>query len=491
MLVRVTTKRAGIYGRNSHGEAKSIEDQLRLGWAAVAENGWVVPEGGEYSDDSSASRYRSKERDDWARLLVDLDTGALDVLVLWKSARGSRDDVEWLLMLRQCRTRGVLIHVMADRRTYDPRISRDWKTLAEDGIAAAYYSEELSENVLRGVRDAAILGQPAGRPSFGYDRRYDEETQRPMRVPNQHVPIVVEIFDRLDMLTPISVLERDFRARDLPSPRGKWTRRTIRVIAGNPSYIGKREYRGELYEAQWPAIVDERVFWRVQSLLASPERKTTRPGSGKYLLSYVAVSPCGSHIARGNGKRDQYGCVEDGCTYIPRIEADEIVTLAILARLDQPDARQLYAQDDARIAAAMAEADRYRLQLEEARVSFESPDGISAEALARKERALLPLIEDASRRSRGAGVSGALDRLISADDKAAAWAALEMAARREVVKALARVVIGKPTQRLPRLSPRDVRLTEAAARLGGSSWVGDPRSWRELGGFRLTAERSA
>jgi DNA invertase Pin-like site-specific DNA recombinase len=476
-------KRAGIYGRNSSANEKSIADQLTLGRAAVSRNGWILA--GEYSDDSSASRYRSKERDDWARLLADLTAGQLDVLVLWKSARGSRDEVDWFLLLRACRERGVLIHVMADRRSYDPRLSRDWKTLAEDGVASAYYSEELSENVRRGIREAAVAGTPHGRPSFGYDRKYDGDG-RPLRVPNEHVPIVRELFDRLDMLTPISVLEKDFQARNLPSPRGKWSRRTIRVIAGNVAYIGKRLFDGEIRDAQWPAIVDEDVFWRVQQLLSAPERKTTRPGSGKYLLSYIAVSSCGGHVALGS--RDRYGCDADGCTYIRRADADAVVTALILARLGQPDARQLYAQNDALVKAARAEADRYRVQLEEARRSFELPDGISAEALARKEHALLPLIQDADRRSRGAGVNAALDELIDADDKAAAWARLEVAARRQVVKTLARVVVGRPAGRLRRSADAGARLTEAAVRLDGSTWVGDSRTWRELGGLVLPEE---
>lgn len=475
--------RAGVYGRNSKGEAKSIADQLDLGLITVQEQGWTLA--GKYSDDSSASRYRTKDRDEWTRLLADLAAGALDVLVLWKSARGSRDEVEWFLMLRRCRDRGIGVHVMADRRTYDPRVSRDWKTLAEDGVNSAYYSEELSENVRRGVRQAAIAGGVHGRIAFGYERHYHERTGRfTEQVPGANAPIVREIFDRLGLHCPISELERDFRKRDLTSPSGlEWKRNTIRTIATNVAYIGKRSHDGEIYDAGWPPLVDEELFWRVQEYLGRPERMKTKPGAAKYLLSYIAAAePCGGlmkNIMRNRpGSGDRYGCERDGCVSIARSDADEMVEKLIVARLSRPDARDLFATDDTAARAAGAEAARYRTQLEEARRSFEAPDGISAEALARKERSLLPLIEDADKRKQ-ASSRGVLDELVNADDVQATWDGLSTAARREVVPMLATVVIGPPSRRLSRHASALDRQEEAALRLGGSRWVGDTKTWGE------------
>jgi site-specific DNA recombinase len=471
--------RAGIYGRNSKANEKSIDDQLKLGRAAVGREGWTLA--GEYHDDSSASRYRTKERDDWARLLADLAAGALDVLVLWKPARGSRDAIEWLQMLEGCRSRGTRIHVMAHRRTYDLSLPSDWETLAVEGIKSASYSDQLSEDVTRGVREAAIVGAPHGRVAFGHDAVYDPVTGRPGRVPNAHAPIVREIIERLDKLTPISALEREFRERGLPSPSGKpWRRNTIRILATNLAYIGIRRHEGEDHRAQWPAIVDEEMFWRVQALLNQPERKTTRPGSAKYLLSYIATAPCGAHIQRVSGKPgalDRYACTQNGCVSIVRGEVDEIVEEVILGRLALPDARAVFTEDDTKTKAAKAEASRYRAQLEEARVSYESPDGISADALARKERSLLPLIKEADARARPVGTAGVLEELLSAEELRAAWQGLEMAARRSVVALLVQVRIGPPAQRGRRTADPVERLAQTFARLGASTWARDSTPW--------------
>lgn len=470
--------RAGIYGRNSKGEAKSIADQLDLGRTAVAEHGWTPA--GEYSDDSSASKYRTKEREDWAKLLADLTAGALDVLVLWKPARGSRDELDWFPLLRTCADRGVLIHVIADDRTYDPSKSRDWKTLAEDAVAASHYSRDLSENVARGMRAAARKGKPTGRPTFGYTRTFDPASGALAgQEPNEHAPIVREIFTRVAAHTPINRLMDDFRARDLPSPSGKpWQRNTIRTIATNISYVALRkrppsDVPGDPYPASWEPLVDEATFWRVQEILAAPERKTTKPGKAKYLLSWLARTPCGSHLTRHSGRAtspETYRCADDGCVSIRMAEADQIVASVLVATLRREDARAMFIRDDEQAAEARAEAARHRMRLEDARRSAEAPDGISMEALARIERSLGPLIEDAERRGRPAGTDGLVEDALAAPDPQAFWDGLDVAARKQLVGTFAEVRVGRPTSRLARHEVPEVRLLEAARRLAGSIW---------------------
>ncbi|KUL22343.1 recombinase family protein [Actinoplanes awajinensis] len=473
--------RAGVYGRNSKGEAKSIEDQLDLGREAVAGKGWMLA--GEYQDDSSASLYRQKERENWARLITDLHARKLDVVVLWKIARGSRDEIDWFPLLRACAEMGILIHVLADRRTYDPSDDRDWKTLADEAVNASYYARALSKDVRRGVDKAAAEGRPHGRPPLGYTAEYDDK-RRPRWTPNERADTIREIFARLDAHTPIITLVDDLRARDVPGPTGPgWHRNSLRAIARNRAYAGIRRHRGTDYPAQWAAIVPEAQFWRVQALLSAPERRTTRPGSAKWLLTNIAQAPCGgrlgSHDERA-GHRPRLKCLADSCVGIVREDLDAVVERLILARLALPNARGLFARDSADLEQAQAEQARYEQQLEEARQSFEAVDGISAEALARKERALAPLIEDAKRRARPDGVGGLLDDLTGAVDPGQVWAGMEIAAKRSVVRHLAEIRLGPSLRRFSRWATPEERAEDALMRLDESRWVGDDRTWREL-----------
>lgn len=494
------TDRASIYGRNSKSKAKSIAEQLKLGREAVAEHGWTLA--GEYSEGGSASRYAVKARDEWARLLADLGAGALDILVLWEASRGSREPVDWFGMLALCRARGVRIHIVSDERTFDPRKSRDARDLGMAGVDSAYESDKIKERVRRGVREAAAAGGVHGRAPFGYVRVYDERTGERDKERGQIVgpdaPLVREIFKRLSRSTPLGELERDFIARGLLSPTGKtWRRNTIREIATNIAYIGQREHvtyddqrqpiSREVHKASWPALVDEGTFWAVQQMLNDPRRRpapgSDRPGAVKYLLSHLATAPCGRPLKNMGGilpgHTERYTCSGHGCTSIARPDADEVVERIVLGRLSSPDVRKLFTVDTSAARTARAEAARYRGQLEEARRSYEGPDGISAETMARKERSLKPLIEDADRRGRPAGRSQA-GKLAAARNVRKQWDEWPLAYRREVIEELAVITFAFPSRRLTRHATHEERLAEAVQRLGGSRWVGDDRTWGEL-----------
>src|SRR3546814_19166076 len=100
-------------------------------------------------------------------------------MVCWETTRGSREPIDWFTLLNLCRDNGVLIYVISDERTFDPRRARDYKDLATAGVDGAYESDRVSERVRRGHRFAAKSGRPSvGRSPFGYRRTYDRSEER-------------------------------------------------------------------------------------------------------------------------------------------------------------------------------------------------------------------------------------------------------------------------------------------------------------------------
>src|SRR2546421_12465303 len=89
VAVSVAALRAGLYGRNSKGLDKSIDEQLVEGREAAEDNGWPIV--AEYSDGISASRFGRKTRKEWHHLLDALDEGLLDVMTTWAPARSDRE----------------------------------------------------------------------------------------------------------------------------------------------------------------------------------------------------------------------------------------------------------------------------------------------------------------------------------------------------------------------------------------------------------------
>ncbi|MBX7554640.1 recombinase family protein [Streptomyces sp. NPDC004232] len=127
MATVIGTRTAREYLRVSKGKgktARSITDQHRDNIAAEADHGpwtWGEP----YKDTGSASKYATKTRDDFEKLLADLTSGAFgdpgDVLVLWEVSRLARGTGRGVALIDAAEAGGYLIHVTSLDRTFDPR----------------------------------------------------------------------------------------------------------------------------------------------------------------------------------------------------------------------------------------------------------------------------------------------------------------------------------------------------------------------------------
>lgn len=503
MPATATNLRAGLYSRESKDKAKSIDDQAVEGREAAGDRGWPIV--AEYTDGVSASRFGGKIRKGWQKLLGDLDARILDVVITWEPSRADRDLETWVTFVSRCRARGVLVHLTGDDDTLDPRNPSHWHRLITGGVDAAMESEKISRRVRRGTARAAAAGKPHGPAPFGYARVIVGERQTPhgpKPVKEQRksadAPVVAEIFTRIARSDPISAIVRDLNARGVRPPRGeRWSRYSVREMATNVAYLGERRHRtareGESptdnqYEGTWPPLVDDVLFHRAQAVLGRPDRRTTKPGRARWMMSYIATARCGGQIRvvpdqRGRG--DRYACHGDGCVSVAVATVDEVVSRFLCQRFLQPDIRSLFAPDDAGARAAQAEATELRANLA-GHYDQAATGRLSAGGLAAMEARLLPLIADAQRRAQSAVAPGAVAELLGAAESGMlsqvreAWDSLPTAARREVLAVLAAPVIDRAPRRLSRWATQDERLAAAVTQLGGSRWTGDQRTWAEI-----------
>lgn len=493
---------AVLYGRNSSARQKPIADQQADNRAAAVAHGWRVK--AELDDPSSASRYATRIRKNWSRLLELLPT--IDVVVLWEPSRGDRTLASWVAFLDTCREDGVQIHAVTHHRTYDPRNARDYRSLAEDGVDSAYESDKISQRVLRGHASAATAGRPHATATYGYVRRYDPATRAFVeQVPHpEHAAVVRDIIASVAAGEPLYRITRRLNESGVPSPRDgvMWYHSTVRGIATNQAYRphpddpahGVRVHRDAQHAGQWPPLVTETEWWSAQAVLGGTSaaarlaRRDSAPGQVKYLLSgnaTVMSAPCGSMLSGFRtvaGRFATYSCRMNRCVSAPMPEADEYVTRLVVARLARKDARRLWVADDTATHAATDELARLLAELEAARQSFYLPGGgISAEALAGKEAAMAPAIKDARRRAQPAGVPLAALELVEAGKFGAervrvVWDSFPLLAQREVIAGLFdRLSLGPATVRLTRWTPAAERLAVVADRIS-HEWRASPKA---------------
>lgn len=192
----------------------------------IAQQGWSLHAAAPYRDtDRSASRYAKKAREDFKRLVGDLeaDEFGADVLAIWELSRGSRRVGEWVDLVDLCKRRNMRIWVTTHGRLYDPANARERRSLLEDVVDAEYESDKTSERRKRSARASADAGRPHGRNTYGFLRVYDERTRELVRVephPEQ-APVVQEAARRLLNGDSACAIARDLNARDIPPRRGK------------------------------------------------------------------------------------------------------------------------------------------------------------------------------------------------------------------------------------------------------------------------------
>jgi site-specific DNA recombinase len=450
--------RAALYMRVSDDQdarSRSVLQQASEVRADADRADWRVVAAYE-EPDRSASRFAKRNRPEWDRLMEGLRAGRFDVVVLWEPSRGDRKLTGWSTFLDECRTRGVLIHVTSHRHTYDLSNPRDWKSLAEDGIDSAWESEKTSMRIRRDLADAAARGRPHGRIPYGYTRLYDVRTGKlDQQVPHpEQAPTAREIITRIAGGDAVNAIRRDLNERGVPSSTGgKWANSSIPALVRNGvCYIGKRRHNGgPLLDGDWPAIVDEDVYWRAVAVLADPARRAQaekrggiRPGAAKWLLSHIAVcSVCDAPLGvkfreRKAGSVPYYRCPA-GHAFIPVEFFDGCVSAVIVAWVARPHMYGVVmGRDDSEAVAARAEADAERQRL----AAFEDDaiaGRISSASFARIAAGIEARVAELEMRTRQSG-HPALRELLSRGERKehvrACWDGMPLTARRDVVRTL-------------------------------------------------------
>jgi site-specific DNA recombinase len=434
--------------------------------------------------DFSASRYRRRDRPDFAQLVEHVRDGDCRILGIAEVSRGSRELTEWSAFLDLCRSRGVRIWVSTHERIYDLSRRRDWRALADEGLDAADESEKISERVRSGQRKAARAGKPHGKLKYGFTRIYDERGNfvRQEAHPAQ-APIVREMIKRIAAGEALRVIARDLNARGIPmATGGQWTGSHVRqMIVKGEAFIGRRVHQGvDIGPASWDPIVDVDQWRQAVAVLTRPERRSTSRGPElvHWLANTVVCGTCETTtlIARlkhapPSQPRPTYTC--EGCWMVVSARAlEQLVEDLLLERLSQPDAAMALARhrpDDVAVAAAKQAVDDLNDELAQWR-DLARMKKVSPVSFAMFEADLLPKIERAEKTWQRLAVP-AEHADLDLTDVPSRWPDMPPELKRRYVRAFLVLVVDRATTLGCRFDD---------SRLDRSRWAGDERTWGEI-----------
>jgi len=242
--------------------------------ASQKSEGWLMAR--ERYDDGGFSG-GNMERPGLKKLLEDVRSGMVDIIVVYKIDRLSRSLADF----------AKLVEIFDEHKVTFVSVTQAFNTTTSMGrltlnilLSFAQFERELAGER---VRDKIAASRQrgiwmGGMPPLGYD-----VADRKL-VPNvEEAKIVREMFTRFAAMPSMATLVRDMRARGVTSKSwitGKGIERQGKLITKgyvykvfkNPVYIGMTAYKGQQYPGEHSAIIDQEVWDTVQELLKAGDK---------------------------------------------------------------------------------------------------------------------------------------------------------------------------------------------------------------------------
>ena len=311
---------AALYARVSSDRQDvdlSVAAQLRALRDYAAKNGYLVAR--EFVDEAESGRIADRPQ---FRKMIDeasrTDAPFREILV-WKFSRFTRKREHAVAFKSMLRRKGVRV-VSITEHADDTPTGKLMEAIIES--VDEFYSENLAEEVKRGMREAASRGFWMGsRTPYGYNRVMvpDGAKKRPTLELDQDAALVVKrIFDLAEAGTGMLKITRALNDEGVASPTGKlWSKNGIHFILRNEVYTGtllwgsrgKDKAEPVRIEKNFPAIVSKAQFRRVNKLMHSRAPKRTHPrrvGSTYLLSGLVKCHRCKRALSGQDAKSGQF-----------------------------------------------------------------------------------------------------------------------------------------------------------------------------------------
>ena len=311
---------AALYARVSSERQDvdlSVAAQLRALRDYAQRNGYLVAR--EYVDEAESGRIA--DRPQFSRMLDEASKpeAPFKEILVWKFSRFTRKREHAVAFKSMLRRRGVRV-VSITEQADDTPTGKLLEAIIES--VDEFYSENLAQEVTRGMREAATRGfWMTTYAPYGYKRVYVQDgiKKRPKLELNPPADAVVKrIFDMVLQGKSILDVTKTLNAEGIPTTNGKkWLKTTIHTMLDHEAYTGTLVWGAKAkdgappvrVEDAHPAIVSKRDFQQARKLLASraPKKMNPRRASSPYLLSgLVKCETCGKAMTAAEAKSGRY-----------------------------------------------------------------------------------------------------------------------------------------------------------------------------------------
>ncbi len=243
-----------------------------------------------------------------------------DVILVWKFSRFTRKREHAVAFKSMLRRKGIRV-VSITEQAEDNATGRLLEGIIES--VDEFYSENLAQEVVRGMREAASRGFFLGsKAPFGYRRVKvsDGMKERPtLEVDPATAPVVKEIFESSLSGYGLKEICRTLNDRGITNRGKRWYKGGLHYLLTNEAYTGtavwgrttkvEKAQDPVRVEGAWPALVSRELFDAVQQAMRDRAPKVQRPGrvGSKFLLSgLLKCGVCGRPYSGQGAKSGQF-----------------------------------------------------------------------------------------------------------------------------------------------------------------------------------------
>ena len=296
----------------------SVSAQLRALKDYAKANGYSVAR--EYVDEAESGRVA--DRPQFREMIEEggKPNASFEVILVWKFSRFTRKREHAVAFKSMLRRKGIRV-VSITEHADDSPTGKLMEAIIES--VDEFYSENLAEDVTRGMREAASRGFFLGsKAPFGYRRIKvsDGVKERPtLEVDPTTAPVVKEIFEKSLNGYGLKEICKTLNDRGVTIRGKRWYKGGLHYLLTNEAYTGtavwglksKGEKSQEPVKVQgaWPALVSRDLFDDVQRAMRERAPMVQRPGrvGSKFLLSgLLKCGVCGRPYSGQGAKSGQF-----------------------------------------------------------------------------------------------------------------------------------------------------------------------------------------
>ena len=296
----------------------SVSAQLRALKDYAKANGYSVAR--EYVDEAESGRVA--DRPQFKEMIEEgsKPKAPFEVILVWKFSRFTRKREHAVVFKAMLLRKGIRV-VSITEHADDTPTGKLMEAIIES--VDEFYSENLAQDVIRGMREAASRGFFLGsKAPYGYKRVKvsDGVKERPtLEVDPATAPVVKEIFESSLSGNGLKEISKTLNDRGITNRGKRWYKGGLHYLLSNEAYTGTTVWgktsKGEKaqdpvrVEGAWPALIPRELFYAVQESMRDRAPKVQKPASvgSKFLLSgLLKCGVCGRPYTAQGAKSGQY-----------------------------------------------------------------------------------------------------------------------------------------------------------------------------------------